>query len=222
MNDHDTNPNAPGTPPKPPVPPARQEKTEQEQSLPPRPPAQPTPAAQRAPEQPAVPVPPPPAAMPASPLRKSPALAVILSFFTGLGHLYLGLYQRGIVFFALFAGAIALTTNIGELGILIPFVWFFGLIDAYRQAQLINLGGMEEPTPASRKQSNLGFGVFLTVLGAVLLINKFYPLDFTWLREWWPVALVLLGLYLIASAWYERKKQEEEARRAAEEDGPDF
>ncbi len=219
MNDRETNPNAPGAPPRPPVP---EQSREPENGPATGVPVPPAPASRevRRTVPPPPPLPPTPAAGPR--LRKSPALAVILSFFTGLGHLYLGLYQRGIVFFALFTGSIALASEVGELGVLVPFVWFFGVIDAYRQAQLINLGGEEEPTPASRGQSNLGFGVFLTVLGGVLLLNKFYPIDFRWIREWWPLALVLLGLYLIGSAWYEKKKQEEEARLEPGEDEPGY
>lgn len=159
------------------------------------------------------PLPPPPAVAPAPlpaaqptpypvTMRKSPGAAVVLSFLTGLGHLYLGLYQRAIGFFAAFAFAIFLADK-SDFGILIPFVWFFGLIDAYRQAQLINAGQAPEDlwaTPVRRKArgTGLGFGVFLTVLGLLLLYNQFYPLDLSFLYDWWPLLLVGLGVWQIA------------------------
>ena len=156
------------------------------------------------PTPPAVaPAPLPPAGPPTYPvpMRKSPGAAVALSFLTGLGHLYLGLYQRALWFFAAFAGSIFLADK-ADLGILVPFVWFFGLIDAYRQAQLINAGLAPEDlwaTPARPQAggSRLAFGVFLTLLGLLLLYNQFSPLDLTFLYDWWPLLLVGLGLWQI-------------------------
>jgi len=146
-------------------------------------------------------------------MQRSPGAALVLSFMPGLGHIYLGLYQRGIVLFAVFASAIFAADSVEPAGILIPFIWFFGLIDAYRQAKILNLGGLEQPRTTG--QTSLGFGVFLTVLGAVLLINNFFPIDLSWLQDWWPAGIILVGLWLIASAWNERKRRE--AERAAEE-----
>lgn len=154
------------------------------------------------------PLPPPPAAQPAPqvppptfPQRKSPGLAVVLSFFTGLGHLYLGLYQRGVAFFLAFAAAIILSDK-ADAGILVPFVWFFGLIDAYRQAQFMNLGYTPEPVarPLVKPKTGRGsltFGIFLFAIGLLLLYNQFYPVDLSFLYDWWPAILVLAGAYLI-------------------------
>jgi hypothetical protein len=156
----------------------------------------------------------PPAPQLATPARRSPGLTVVLSFLPGLGHLYLGLYQRGMVFFAAFAAAIWLTEH-SEAGILIPFIWFFGLIDAYRQAQLINAGMLPDLSlggPAvtlKRGRGNLGLGVFLTVLGALLLYNQFYPLDLTFLVDWWPLLLVAAGIYLLLKHVLELRRQRE-------------
>ncbi len=166
------------------------------------------------PQQPPLPPSPYPAPLPAPPARKSPGLAVVLSFFPGLGHLYLGLYQRGIAFFVAFAAAIFLADK-SDLGILIPFVWFFAVIDAYRQTQFVNLGYIPEPYPGgvarkAARQGNLGFGVFLLVIGVVLLYNQFYPIDLSFLADWWPMLFVLIGGYLIARHYIDREK----ARRA--------
>jgi len=218
---HDNDAQAAEGPEAPPAPPAAEEEPARE--LPPAPPVEPStqpPLPDYRPMPPApetaVPgIPPaPPAPAASGRIQRSPAAALVLSFLPGLGHIYLGLYQRGIVLFTVFASAILLADSVDAAGILIPFIWFFGIIDAYRQAKILNLG--EVDTPSTAGQTSLGFGVFLTVLGAVLLINNFYPLDLSWLRNWWPAGIILVGLWLIASAWNERKKRE--ADRASEED----
>jgi len=165
-----------------------------------------TPTEALPPTPPAPPVPPAPVA---TPRQKSPGLAVVFSFFPGLGHLYLGLYQRAVVIFGCFALTIYLSDQGAEVGVVIPFIWFFGLFDAYRQALILNRQEPEAPetTRRPKRQGGLGFGVFLVVVGAILLINNFYPIDFSWLSTWWPAILIGVGLWLILSFYHERQKQ---------------
>ncbi len=155
---------------------------------------------------------PAPAAGAPAAARRSPGLALALSFFPGLGHLYLGLYQRGIVVFLAFASAIWLGRH-ADVGILGAFVWFFAVIDAYRQAQLLNQGTLAEPDvvrPVSRLggRSTLGFGIFLAAIGLLLLYNQFYPIDFSFLETWWPMVLVLAGVYLVARHFLEVRRRQ--------------
>jgi uncharacterized membrane protein YfcA len=37
-------------------------------------------------------------------------------------------------------------------------------------------------------------GIILVIVGALLLANNFDLLPFAWLRQWWPVLLIALGL----------------------------
>src|SRR5262249_35855310 len=113
------------------------------------PPAPPPPApAAPTPPAPAAPTPPSPAATPAAQVpvtaeRKSAGLAGFLSIFPGLGHLYLGLYQRAFAFggsFILLVGMSSHGRGEAVVGPLIAFVWFFAIIDAVRQAHAINRG----------------------------------------------------------------------------------
>jgi len=172
-----------------------------------QPPTQPPPPVQ----PPQVPPPPvyAPAPAPTAALRRSPGVAVVLGFFPGLGHLYLGLYQRGLAFFLAFAAAIWMA-NHSDVGILIPFIWFFNVIDAYRQAVLLNqaaeTGIAPEPLKLPRQSGSVGFAVFLLVLGLLLLYNQFYPLDLTFLVDWWPLALVIAGAYMLVKHFLEQKK----------------
>lgn len=175
------------------------------------------------PEAMAPPTPPtPPISPPAPPVvqggpRKSAGLALVLSFFPGLGHIYLGMYQRGITVFLVFFLAVFLSNHSSGLGMVIPFIWFFALIDAYRQAQIINTGEVELPKPRKVGRGSLGFGVFLAVVGVVLLINNFYPIDLSWLANWWPAILIIVGIYLVIAAYNERQKQ---AHALHDDEGP--
>ncbi len=176
----------------------------------------PPPAQPATPPQPQVPVPPaPPQPTYGGVRRKSPGLALVLSFFPGLGHLYLGLYQRAIVVFGLFFLSIVLSGQADDIGLIIAFIWFFALIDAYRQAQIINVQEVERPQRKHRRAGSLGFGIFLLIVGVILLINNFHPIDLSWMRNWWPAILVVSGIYLIAAASMDRQ---ENIHAAAEDD----
>src|SRR5215472_1786615 len=120
------------------------------------------------PPPPAVPPPPPPPAPVSAPAvtapvfveQKSAGLAGFLSIFPGLGHLYLGLYQRAFGFAAAFCILIAFNSH-GRMAALsgpaTAFVWFFAIIDAVRQAKAINAGRLSEgglaPQPQLRRAS---------------------------------------------------------------------
>ena len=40
-------------------------------------------------------------------------------------------------------------------------------------------------------------GIILIVVGGVLLANNFGLLEWAWLRQWWPVALIALGIWTV-------------------------
>ncbi len=196
----------PGTdvpePPRPDDPPARVPE-------PPTPPSAkpPTPPAAE-PASPPLPLPPPyGSTVPPprdEPRGKSPALAVLLSIAPGLGHLYVGAYQRAVMIVTAFFLAIYLLPL--PISVFIPiFVWFFGLFDAYRLAQLDELSHRppEERSEAHAK-GTLAFGVFLAVVGLVILADNLFDIDLDWLSDWWPAILVLAGAYFIVEAVRER------------------
>jgi hypothetical protein len=163
------------------------------------------------------PAPPPPVVAPVATAyvpvveRKSGALAGFLSMFPGLGHLYLGLYQRAFAFGGAFILCISLTSH-GRggafFGPLIAFIWFFSIIDAVRQAHAINRGALTEggiaPSPqiakARESTAALTWGVILVGLGALWLIDRYVDVEWFWdvMNSWGgPAAFILLGLILI-------------------------
>jgi hypothetical protein len=170
------------------------------------------------------PITPPPAAAPPPPIApaatptyvpvletKSPALAGFLSMFPGLGHLYLGLYSRAFAFGGAFILSIVMTSH-GRggafFGPVIAFIWFFGIIDAVRQAHAINRGlvtaGGFAPSPQLKKAGEstaaLTWGVILFGLGGLWLIDRYVDMEWFWqVMDSWggPAAFMLLGAILI-------------------------
>jgi hypothetical protein len=179
------------------------------------------------PPPPLSPAPQPPPVMPAALMqpviveRKSPGLAGFLSFFPGLGHLYLGLYQRAFAFAGAFCVLIFFNSH-GRIAVLsgpaTAFLWFFAIIDAVRQAKAINRGFVSESGFATEAQirkvsegtGSLTWGVILVGLGSLWIIDRYVDVDWSFMEEWGgPVALILLGLILVIS--HVRRKRNEHA-----------
>lgn len=191
-----------------------------------------TPATPPAPQPPPPPAPPPVMpvmpGMPVTPVtpvfvdRKSPGLAGFLSVFPGLGHLYLGLYQRAFAFAGAFCLLIFFNSH-GRIAVLsgpaTAFLWFFAIIDAVRQAKAINRGFVSESGFATEAQirkvsegtGSLTWGVILVGLGGLWLVDRYVDIDWSFMENWGgPAALMLLGLVLVISH-VRRKRSEHEA-----------
>src|SRR5512136_781912 len=100
----------------------------------------------------------PPAAAPYVRLPKSPGLAAFLSLFPGLGQVYNGQIARAFAFFFAWVGSIYLTSTGHEFpfAFVIPFVYLYNMIDAWKVASAINqrfLGGRSEPEEAATLES---------------------------------------------------------------------
>jgi len=171
------------------------------------------------------PAPPPPGAPPAPAIpppydRKSPGLAGFLSTFPGLGHLYLGLYQRAFAFAGAFCILILMNTH-GRVAVLSGpatfFLWVFAIIDAVRQAKAINAGRLKEGGWAPEEQlvragsggtAGLTWGVILVGLGALWLIDRYVDIDWSFMDRWGgPTMLILLGIVLIATHVGKKRKE---------------
>ena len=164
------------------------------------------------------PAPPPPPAAPAAPvmarpygdpLVKSPGLALFLSILIpGLGHIYVGAYERALMIMGGIGVSIwAIVHSEGELWPLafaIAFAYFFSIFDAYREAQIANLAGQELPKPQRQGEGRLMFGIFLTVVAALVLADNLDLFDIRWFYEWWPALVLLIGLYFIGSWIWEK------------------
>ena len=154
--------------------------------------------------------PPPPIAfgpaggLPTAPLPKNPGAAGALGIIPGMGHLYLGLYQRAAILFGIWVLFISLAEHShGPFpGIAIPFWMVFSIIDATRQAKAINATGRPESNILGsdepvRVSGSLTAGILLILIGGFLLLDRFVTIDLSFLNDWWPVLLVAFGAWQV-------------------------
>jgi len=167
--------------------------------------------------QPAAAEPPAPApataAAPAPIGQKNPGLAALLSFFPGMGNVYNGLYMRGVTFFLIVLSLIGIANRGHDLfGFAIAFFWIFNVIDAYRQATLINygyaqdLGLLDLPRHPRASQGGVAAGAILALIGLVALLERYFYVRLDWLFDLWPFALVLLGGWIIWASLRDRRR----------------
>jgi len=137
------------------------------------------------------------AALPASSPRapKSPGLALFLSLFPGLGQIYNGQFAKALAFFFAWVFFIYATAEISPLpfALLIPFVYFFNLIDAYRSADLINARGRGRVAPPEDTTESPAWGATLLAIGLVLLLNNLGWLRLASFQRFWPILLIAAG-----------------------------
>ena len=153
---------------------------------------------------------------------KSPALAGMLSFlFPGTGALYDGQPLKFLVILVVFAIIITmLAQGVGSpvfLGILLGGLYFYQLIDAIATASAINRrassGEIEEikveEFPEFVKTGSVFWGIVLMALGVVLLMAN-YSFIINYERIWnlWPLAIILVGVKLIADYVARSKKED--------------
>ena len=152
------------------------------------------------------------------PPRKSPPLACILSAMPGLGQIYVGYYHRGFIHAFVVAGMFFVLNALSERSPLFPaavvfmiFFWFYNIIDAGRRASLYNqlLIGREtldlpEDISIPGIRGSIFGGLILIIAGGIILSHTAYGLSLTWLEDWWPAGLFLVGGYLIVKGVQER------------------
>jgi hypothetical protein len=152
------------------------------------------------------------------PRRKSAPLACILSAMPGLGQIYVGYYQRGFIHAFIIAGMFFILNVISDRSPLFPptmvflfFFWFYNIIDAGRRASLYNqllVGRETVDLPEDIRMPGIRGSVFggltLMIAGGIILSHTAYGLSLSWLEDWWPVGLFLIGGYLIVKGIQER------------------
>src|SRR5207248_1600748 len=148
--------------------------------------------------------------------QTSPFIATFLSLFVpGLGAAYNGQTSKAIVHFAVFASffQMAVVTNgvtffvLGVVG-----TWLFAAVDACRTAQLMRAGlapDAEEDAITRQLYGNpIAWGVTLVTLGIVFLMHTLLGFEFP-VKRTLPVALVILGAYMLFDYLKRRKRREE-------------
>ncbi len=145
------------------------------------------------------------------PRKKSVMLAMLLSVMPGLGQVYVGYYNLAFRNILVICGLIAIlaTGDLDDLepviGLFLAFFWLHNIVDAGRRASFYNqalagLRPMELPEDVKAPQQvfgSLAGGVLLIVVGLTLFANTMFRIPLDWLAQWWPLALVGAGAWLI-------------------------
>jgi len=144
------------------------------------------------------------------PRKKSVMLAMLLSAMPGLGQVYVGYYDLAFRNILVVCGLIAVVATIGGdlepvVALFLAFFWLHNIVDAGRRASFYNqaLAGirpMELPEDIKAPQQALGSfagGVLLIAVGLMLFANTMFNIPLEWLADWWPLALVGAGAWLI-------------------------
>jgi TM2 domain-containing membrane protein YozV len=148
---------------------------------------------------------------------KSPAAAGILSaIFPGTGALYNGQIAKGIFYMILFAGLITIQASGGGQpfkALLLAGFYVFQIIDSAQIAKAINLSaagekpaeagapGLPEIVPAG----SIFWGAVLIALGGLLILANFDVIRYETLFDFWPVAVIAIGLKLVTDSMARKK-----------------
>ena len=194
--------------------------------------------AAEAPMKPTPPLPPPPGEGPPPPAPaeraplpdydrgprppKSLGLAAFLGVICpGSGYLYVWAYERAFMLWAAIALSIfMIVEDLWGFSFVIAFAYFFSVFDSFREAQFFNARSEGEQTPPPRPdgQGRLMFGVFMVVVAAVFVTDKYLDIDVGWIVEWWPVPVFLVGIYFIAAAVLDKMKARNKAGSFGDEE----
>jgi hypothetical protein len=136
------------------------------------------------------------------PGQSSPIAAFVLGLFPGLGAIYNGQYNKGLIQIAIFASIIvgfASDLDAGFIVMLAIFLAgfiFYCAFEAMRTAQAKNAGEVHTD-PLETWTSGKPVGPMILIgLGALLLLNNFHILEFIRIGKLWPLILIGAGLYM--------------------------
>lgn len=139
----------------------------------------------------------------------NPGLAATLGFIPGLGAVYNGQYVKALIHVLIFGGLIALLSSDipssydAFFGIALGCFYFYMPIEAYRTA-MARRQGHPEPANLIEGEGRKPIGALILIgIGALLLLGNFGLLQRDWFQKSWPLALILIGGWLL----WDRMKQ---------------
>ncbi len=149
--------------------------------------------------------------------RKSPGFAGFLGMFPfGLGALYNGQITKFVLYLVVFAGLIS-SMDKHSSGAFVPLLFtgfiFFQFFDNIHSAKAINEAAAgQSPTEAALlpedivSTGSIFWGAFLIVLGIVLILVNMEVIALDTLADFWPVAVIIIGLKLVFDSVARSKK----------------
>jgi hypothetical protein len=148
---------------------------------------------------------------------KSPGFAGFLGIFPfGVGAFYNGQKAKALLYLVVFAGLINAMDK-HTSGAFVPLLFtgfiFFQFFDNIQSAKAINAAAANLPqaeaalgTEEIMTSGSIFWGAFLIVLGAVLILANFEVIAYDTLADFWPVAVIVIGLKLVYDSVAKSKK----------------
>jgi Domain of unknown function (DUF5668) len=137
----------------------------------------------------------------------SPGVAFVLGLIPGVGAIYNGQYAKGLIHVLIVGLTISVLSNGSAHGLeplvalLLSGFWFYMAFEAYHTARRRQLGQpVDEFSSLIPSRSGSRFPVapvVLIALGVVFLLENLDLLDFSRALRYWPVALIILGAYML-------------------------
>ncbi|MGB8958262.1 MAG: DUF5668 domain-containing protein [Candidatus Aminicenantales bacterium] len=151
--------------------------------------------------------------------QKSPGFAGVLGIFPfGVGALYNGQYTKALLYLVIFAGLTSMQGHGGQpfVALLLTGFIVFQFFDNIQSARAINAAALGEaparaaaqPLPEIASSGSIFWGIVLIVLGAVLIMANFEVISYDALFDFWPIAVIVVGLKLVVDSVARTKKSQ--------------
>jgi hypothetical protein len=145
--------------------------------------------------------------------QKSPGLAGFLSIVLpiGVGALYNGQKNKAFIQLLIPFGLIYALARGGNgwlFGLGLAAFYFYQIFDNIQSARAINeaaagqkpVTGTVQESPEAATSGSVFWGIFLITLGVVLILANFEIILYSTLDNYWPVAVIVIGLKLVADS----------------------
>lgn len=149
---------------------------------------------------------------------KSTGVAALLSIFFpfGVGALYNEQKQKALLHFLIPFGMIVALARGGSgvvFGLGLAAFYFYQIFDNIQSAKAINAAGstarsVSPERPESAPSGSIFWGLFLIVLGVILILANFEIIAYHTLGNYWPVAVIIIGLKLVFDSMNKSKNKE--------------
>jgi len=151
--------------------------------------------------------------------QKSPGFAGVLGIFPfGVGALYNGQYAKALLYLVIFAGLTSMQGHGGQpfVGLLLAGFIVFQFFDNIQSARTVNAaalgevpaGAAAQPLPEIASSGSIFWGIVLIVLGVVLIMANFEVISYDALFDFWPIAVIVVGLKLVVDSVARTKKSQ--------------
>jgi ABC-type polysaccharide/polyol phosphate export permease len=141
---------------------------------------------------------------------KSPGFAGVLGMFPfGVGALYNGQYTKALLHLVIFSGLVHMQGRGGGqpfIGLVLAGFIVYQFFDNIQSARAINAAAagqavaVDQVLPEIPSQGSIFWGVVLIALGGLLILANFEVINYDTLFDFWPVAVIVLGLKLVFDA----------------------